>query len=69
MSAQDIKTARDAMRSTAGRITEAQAARLDLADEFKSVVMAMSEQVATASTEMSASASGLTTRRRPPRAR
>src|SRR4051812_30819902 len=43
-----------------GRVTEAQNARLRLADEFESVVLAMSEQVATASTEMSASASGLT---------
>src|SRR3954470_23431012 len=42
-----------------GRVTEAQNARL-LADEFESVVLAMSKQVATASTEMSASASGLT---------
>src|SRR3954470_8385600 len=43
-----------------GRVTEAQNARLRLADEFESVVLAMSEQVPTASTEMSASASGLT---------
>jgi methyl-accepting chemotaxis protein len=41
-------------------VTEAQNARLRLADEFESVVLAMSEQVPTASTEMSASASGLT---------
>ena len=59
-SASDINTARDAMRETAGRVTEAQTSRLRLADEFESVVLAMSEQVATASTEMSASASGLT---------
>jgi methyl-accepting chemotaxis protein len=58
--AADINTARDAMRETAGRVTEAQAARLRLADEFESVVLAMSEQVATASTQMSASAAGLT---------
>ena len=48
------------MQETAGRVTEAQTSRLRLADEFESVVLAMSEQVATASTEMSASASGLT---------
>ncbi|MGY1624972.1 methyl-accepting chemotaxis protein [Geodermatophilus sp. SYSU D00965] len=58
--ATDINTARDAMRETAGRVTEATAARLRLADEFEAVVLAMSEQVATASTEMSASAAGLT---------
>jgi methyl-accepting chemotaxis protein len=59
-SATAINSARDAMRETAGRVTEAQTSRLRLADEFESVVLAMSEQVATASTEMSASASGLT---------
>jgi methyl-accepting chemotaxis protein len=59
-SAADINAARDAMRETSGRVTEAQTSRLRLADEFESVVLAMSEQVATASTEMSASASGLT---------
>jgi methyl-accepting chemotaxis protein len=59
-SATDINTARGAMQETAGRVTEAQDARLRLADAFESVVLAMSEQVATASTEMSASASGLT---------
>jgi methyl-accepting chemotaxis protein len=59
--ASDINAARAAMQETSGRVTEAQSARLRLADEFESVVLAMSEQVATASTEMSASASGLTT--------
>jgi methyl-accepting chemotaxis protein len=58
--ATDINAARGAMQETAGRVTEAQNSRLRLADEFESVVLAMSEQVATASTEMSASASGLT---------
>ncbi|MGY1632726.1 methyl-accepting chemotaxis protein [Geodermatophilus sp. SYSU D01186] len=58
--ATEINTARQAMERTAGRVTEAQTARLRLADEFEAVVLAMSEQVATASTEMSASASGLT---------
>jgi methyl-accepting chemotaxis protein len=55
-----INTARDAMREAAARITAAQASRLRLADDFESVVMAMSEQVATASTQLSASAAGLT---------
>ncbi|RFU23149.1 methyl-accepting chemotaxis protein [Geodermatophilus marinus] len=59
--ATDINVARDAMRETAGRVTEAQAARLGLADEFESVVLAMSEQVAAAATELSATAAGLTT--------
>lgn len=43
-------------KETAGRVTEAQTSRLRLADEFDSVVLAMSEQVA--STEMSSPASG-----------
>ncbi|WP_051515842.1 methyl-accepting chemotaxis protein [Candidatus Blastococcus massiliensis] len=60
-SASDINSARDAMEETAGRVTEAQTSRLRLADDFESVVLAMSEQVATAATEMSASAAGLTT--------
>ena len=58
-SAGDINAARGAMKEAAGRVAEAQTSRLRLADEFESVVLAMSEQVATASTEMSASASGL----------
>jgi methyl-accepting chemotaxis protein len=57
--ASDVNAAREVMEQTAGRVTEAQHQRLRLADEFESVVVAMSEQVATASTEMSASASGL----------
>ena len=58
--AADINAARDAMQATAGRVTEATSARLRLADEFETVVLSTSEQVATASTEMSASAAGLT---------
>ncbi|MGY1811540.1 methyl-accepting chemotaxis protein [Blastococcus sp. SYSU D00820] len=58
--ADDINAARDAMRDTSGRVTEARAARLRLADEFESVVLAMSEQVAAAATELSATAAGLT---------
>src|SRR4051812_4699632 len=45
--ASDINAARGAMQETAGRVTEAQTSRLRLADEFESVVLAMSEQVAT----------------------
>jgi len=55
-----INDNRDAMRASAGRVSDARAARATLADEFESVVMALSEQVATASTELSASAAGLT---------
>ncbi|RBY97054.1 chemotaxis protein [Blastococcus sp. TF02-8] len=59
-SASDINAARHAMQETDGRVAEAQTSRLRLADEFESVVLSMSEQVATAATELSASASGLT---------
>ncbi|MGY1838740.1 MULTISPECIES: methyl-accepting chemotaxis protein [unclassified Modestobacter] len=55
-----LNQAGEAMRGSAARVTEAAAARLALADEFESVVLAMSEQVATAATELSASAAGLT---------
>ncbi len=48
------------MHSSTTRVAEAQSARLTLADEFESVVLSMSEQVATAATELSASAAGLT---------
>ncbi|WP_269429965.1 methyl-accepting chemotaxis protein [Modestobacter caceresii] len=59
-SASDINAARDAMRCSADRVVEARDSRLRLADEFESVVLAMSEGVATAATELSASAAGLT---------
>ena len=39
------------MQETDGRVTEAQTSRLRLADEFESVVLSMSEQVAKAATE------------------
>jgi len=55
-----INASGDAMKAAAGRVGEAQTSRLALADEFESVVMAVSEQVATASTQLSASATGLT---------
>ena len=55
-----LNQAAEAMHGSANRVTEAQSTRLQLADDFESVVLAMSEQVATASTELSASAAGLT---------
>ncbi|GAA4728167.1 hypothetical protein GCM10023328_03200 [Modestobacter marinus] len=58
--AEVINSARAAMRESASRVAEAQTSRLQLADEFETVVLGMSEQVATASTELSASAHGLT---------
>ena len=58
-SAKDINAARDAMQETAGRVTEAQTSRLRLADEFESVVLAMSEQVGTTVTEMNALVDGI----------
>ena len=58
--AAEINAARDAMQATAGRVTEATSGRLRLADEFETVVLSTSEQVATAATELSASAAGLT---------
>ena len=58
--AEVINAARGAMRESAARVADVQSSRLQLADEFESAVMGMSEQVATASTELSASAAGLT---------
>ncbi|MGY1749357.1 hypothetical protein [Modestobacter sp. SYSU DS0511] len=58
--AADINAARDAMARTQERVLEAKQSRLELADDFESVVLAMSEGVATAATELSASAAGLT---------
>ncbi|GAA4306589.1 hypothetical protein GCM10023162_10610 [Klenkia terrae] len=59
-SAATINAARDAMRDSAGRVDAAAVARLELADEFESVVLSTSEGVATAATELSATAAGLT---------
>ncbi|WP_448615263.1 methyl-accepting chemotaxis protein [Modestobacter sp. URMC 112] len=59
-SAVDINAARGAMQETGQRVQDARDSRLTLADGFESVVMAMSEQVATAATQLSASAGGLT---------
>ena len=54
-----INTAREAMRATSGDVRDAQAARLDLADEFESVAMSTSRGVATAATRLGDSAAGL----------
>jgi methyl-accepting chemotaxis protein len=48
-----------AMSESAGRVAEAARLRLALADELESAVLTVSEQVATAATEMGASANGL----------
>jgi len=58
--AQTINGARMTMRATAAQVDEGRTARLRLADGFEEVSMTMSEQVATAATELSASAGGLT---------
>jgi methyl-accepting chemotaxis protein len=54
-----INRAREAMQAGADRVEQGAEARLALADEFEGVVLAMSDQVATASTEMSSSAESL----------
>ncbi len=55
-----INSARTAIGESAERVSAADASRARLADEFESVVMSMSETVATSATELSATASGLT---------
>jgi methyl-accepting chemotaxis protein len=57
--AKQIAQSSDQMSVTAGRVAEAQRSRLALADELESAVLTVSEQVATAATEMGASANGL----------
>jgi methyl-accepting chemotaxis protein len=54
-----VNTLLEAMAVNAGRLTEAAAARVALADELENTVLHVSEQVATAATEMGASANGL----------
>ncbi|GAB2573345.1 hypothetical protein Aab01nite_19840 [Paractinoplanes abujensis] len=49
----------EAMKVTADQVAEAASARVALADELESAVLTVSEQVATAATEMGASANGL----------
>jgi methyl-accepting chemotaxis protein len=57
--AQQISASIDAMSRSADRLAEATAARVALADELEHAVLRVSEQVATAATEMGASANGL----------
>ncbi|WP_299033714.1 methyl-accepting chemotaxis protein [uncultured Pseudokineococcus sp.] len=57
--AHTINAAREAMASAAARATEVADARLRLADEFESTVMTVSQTVAAAATELSASAASL----------
>ncbi|WP_281247295.1 methyl-accepting chemotaxis protein [Micromonospora pattaloongensis] len=54
-----INQANERMRETSEGLAQAAAARLALADELESAVLTVSEQVATAATEMGASANGL----------
>jgi methyl-accepting chemotaxis protein len=54
-----INTCRVSMAENAERITTAAATRLKLGDELETTVLAVAEQVATAATELSASASSL----------
>lgn len=57
--AQLISQAIDRMRASAEDLAAASAARVALADQLESAVLTVSEQVATAATEMGASAKGL----------
>lgn len=54
-----INTCRASMAENAARVAAAEAARLRLGDELEATVLAVAEQVATAATELSASASSL----------
>ncbi|MET0419149.1 MAG: hypothetical protein ABW022_24305, partial [Actinoplanes sp.] len=57
--AEEISASIEAMSQSAARLDEATAARMSLADELENAVLHVSEQVATAATEMGASANGL----------
>ncbi|AGZ40691.1 methyl-accepting chemotaxis protein [Actinoplanes friuliensis] len=57
--AAQISNSGEQMSVAAGRVAEAASARVALADELESAVLTVSEQVATAATEMGASANGL----------
>ncbi len=59
LAAEQINESVTAMRHNAEQIDEADHARLALADELESAVLTVSEQVATAATEMGASANEL----------
>ncbi|WP_306203751.1 methyl-accepting chemotaxis protein [Actinoplanes sp. RD1] len=54
-----ISQSSEQMAASAARVSEAAQSRLRLADELESAVLTVSEQVATAATEMGASANGL----------
>jgi len=58
-SAEQISASIAAMSSSADRLAQADAARIALADELEHAVLRVSEQVATAATEMGASSKGL----------
>jgi len=58
-SAEQIAQAGTAMQGSAARVTRAAQSRHALADDLESAVLTVSEQVATAATEMGASANGL----------
>jgi methyl-accepting chemotaxis protein len=57
--ARAINDARDAMIESEGRTRAVEAERLELADRFEETVLQVSEQVAAASTELSATAANL----------
>ncbi len=57
--ARQINSAREVMRRTAERVDAAAQSRAGLADEMERVILTVSEQVATAATEMGASAASL----------
>ncbi|MGK5678893.1 methyl-accepting chemotaxis protein [Actinoplanes sp. URMC 104] len=59
LAAEQISASVAAMSRTADRVAEAARARVALADELESAVLTVSEQVATAATEMGASTSSL----------
>ncbi|GIF03042.1 methyl-accepting chemotaxis protein [Actinoplanes siamensis] len=61
LAAEQINESVTAMHRNADQIAEATRARHALADELESAVLTVSEQVATAATEMGASAKGLAT--------
>jgi methyl-accepting chemotaxis protein len=58
-SAMTINQAAEAMRIKADEVEHAKGARLDLADQLESAIQSVSEQLATAATEMGATANGL----------
>ena len=57
--ARTINAARAAMAASAAAVDSARTSRLQLADEFEDVVLSTSQEVATAATQLSGSAGGL----------